>query len=110
MTQATDKLFDEISRFVSDSRELLDKGAVMELAGLDDHIKSLCEQVLQLKEPDRAAYAKKLEQLFAELTDLGDRLVKARDSVNDQLQQVTTHKKAMDAYRTADSRDKKKKD
>jgi hypothetical protein len=97
-----EKLFDDISQFVSESRVLLDQGAMMELAGLDQRVNALCEAVLLLSQEERITYANRLQELFGELKTLGEEMVRQRDSMSEMVRQLSDHKKASVAYRTTD--------
>jgi hypothetical protein len=88
-------LFDEIEQFVADSRAILDSGAIIEMAGLDDQVRSLCETVLQLSQEDR----------IGDLTQLGEAMVAQRDQLAEEIRNLSTQKKAAHAYKIADSRD-----
>jgi hypothetical protein len=105
-----EKLFNDISQFVSESRALLEQGAMMELAGLDERVKTLCDAVLQLSQSDRLVYAEQLQQLLAELKSLGEAMTTQRDAMADAIKDISSHRKASVAYRTAASKQPKKKD
>lgn len=100
-----EQLFTDISQFVVESRELLKSGAMMELAGLDQRIAALCEQVLKLSQEDRLHYADKLQKLLAELKALGEEMVAQRDHMAEEIKAISAHKKANVAYKVSDSRD-----
>ncbi len=103
--RTTEALFNDISKFISDSRELLKRGAVMELSGLDDNVKELCEEVMRLSQDDRLQHADRLQELFAELKLLGEELSSQRDSLADDIRGASDHKKATAAYRSAPAGD-----
>jgi hypothetical protein len=105
MSATAKKLFDDISQFIAESQALLEKGAMMELGGLDKNIKSLCDAVLKLSQEDRLKYADKLQGLYNDLTVLGEKLAAKRDSVATDIRHLADHKKALSAYHIADSRD-----
>lgn len=100
-----EKMFEGISRFIDDSRNLLKEGAVMELSGLDEQVRGLCEQMLELSQDDRIMYADKLQKLLGELKKLGEELVVHRDAMVKEIQHISEHRKANVAYRTADASD-----
>lgn len=101
----TETLFDDIASFVKESQMLLEQGAFVELAGLDEQVKILCDAVLHLTQEDRIRHAGRLQELLGELKALGEALVTQRDRVGDEIQGLSQHKKASVAYRIADSRD-----
>ena len=99
--RTTEVLFSDISKFISDSRDLLKRGAIMELSGLDDNVKNLCEEVMRLSQDDRLQHADHLQKLFSELKSLGEELASQRDSLADDIRGASDHKKASAAYRSA---------
>jgi len=98
-------LFDGIMQFIAESRELLESGAVMELAGLDDQVRSLCDAVLQLSQEERVLYADRLQHVLADLQILGEAMVTQRDLVAEEIRSISHHKKAASAYRVAEASD-----
>lgn len=102
---ATEKLFNDISQFITHSKALLDQGAMAELAGLDEQVRTLCDAVLQLSQDERIRYADKLQELLGGLKVLGDEMVAKRDQVADQIRGVPNFKKASVAYKTANASD-----
>lgn len=100
-----EKLFGEISEFITESRRLLHDGAVMELAGLDVRVARLCRAVLGLSQEERAFYAERMQVLFDELDVLGMDLGKHRDAVAEKIVALPDRKKAVNAYHTADAVD-----
>ena len=103
-------LFKEIEGFVAESRSLLQQGALMELAGLDDHVRSLCEEVLALSQEERLRYAGELQTLFDALKGLGEDMAAQRDAMAGDIRNLSTHRKASVAYRVADPADKGRKE
>jgi len=99
--RTTEALFSDISKFISDSRDLLKRGAIMELSGLDENVKNLCEEIMRLSQDDRLQHADRLQELFAELKSLGEELASQRDSLSDDIRGASDHKKATAAYRSA---------
>lgn len=100
-----EKLFDDIAQFIAESHALLDAGAMMELSGLDEQVRTLCDAVLTLSQDERVIYADRLQQLLGDLKALGDALVESRDKIAEELRGVADHKKANKAYRIVDASD-----
>lgn len=100
-------LFKHIETFVVDSRILLGQGASVELAGLDEKVQVLCNQVLQLSQDDRVEYAELLQKLLEELTLLGEDMLKQKDAIANEIRYLSSHKKASVAYKVADATDGK---
>lgn len=103
-------LFEDVAQFVAQSRELLQSGAMMELAGLDNRIMLLCEEVLMLSQDQRARYSDQLQQLFNDLSALGQEMGAQRDRIENEMRGLPQHKKATTAYRIAEESDKKEED
>ncbi len=95
-----EELFEDISRFIADGQKLLEQGALVELAGLDKHIQTLCDEVTRLSREDRIKYGERMQQLLNELQTLGDTMVKMRDTLAADIKALSSHKKANVAYRT----------
>ncbi|MDE3060120.1 MAG: hypothetical protein KGJ06_03840 [Pseudomonadota bacterium] len=100
-------LLEDIEQFIGESRALLQQGAMMELAGLDVQVESLCEAALRLSGEDRKRYADRLQSLLEELTKLGEEMAASRDAVSAELRDINRHRKAHTAYRMADAKGKK---
>lgn len=103
--QDTKALFDDISRFVSESHALLKQGAVMELSGLDERVQHLCKAVAGLSPEESVRYADDLDRLRAELTQLGEALASHRDALAGDMRGLSEHRRANSAYRTAEASD-----
>jgi hypothetical protein len=103
--QPAQQLFLEVEQFIAEGRALLDQGALMELAGLDEQVRILCDRVLQLSQEERLVYADKLQKLLGDLTALGETMAQKRDLIAEEIRGLSHHKKASTAYRVADSRD-----
>lgn len=100
-----DALFDGIEQFVADTRRMLEAGAMLNMQGLDDQVRSLCEAVLQLSQEERLLHADRMQQLLADLRVLGDAMVESRDRMADAMRQLSRQKQAVTAYKIADARD-----
>ena len=102
---STEVLFEDITQFVSQSKALLEQGAMLELNDLDEHVRLLCEQVLALTQEDRLRYADKLQVLLQDLKNLGTELAEKRDAVVTEIRSISNHHKANVAYKMADATD-----
>lgn len=114
MTQAQEKiapeaLFEEIDRFITDSRTLLAAGALIELEGLDERVRLLCANVLELSQDERLRHSDRLQQLLWNLGDLGETMAQYRDAMVDEVRHLSNHQKANVAYRTVENIDGYKK-
>lgn len=98
-------LFSEISQYIADSRLLIAEGKIVELSGLDNHIKNLCEMVTALSGQERGQYEQKLSQLAVELDALIKTLHEQKAYVSGEMAQASGVKKASIAYKTADAVD-----
>ncbi|NBX04353.1 MAG: hypothetical protein EBR02_09925 [Alphaproteobacteria bacterium] len=104
-SRSPEMLFDEITRFVDDSKTLLESGAFVQLAGLDDHVRSLCEALVMLTQEDRLKHADRLQQLLWSLNNLEETMMQYRDAMAEQIRGLNTHQKANVAYRTSEAID-----
>lgn len=102
-------LFGDIEQYVSDSRALLKEGAMMELAGLENRVMLLCEEILLLSQDDRLQHADRLQRLMADLTALGEEIAAQRDAVGKELRNLPGHKKAHAAYKIVEKSDEEDK-
>lgn len=93
-------LFDDVEDFIQEGRRMLQEGALMELGGLEERVRTLCESVMQMSQEQRAQYADRMSALLADLTTFGNQLVAQRDAISAEMRQVSQHKKAHVAYRT----------
>lgn len=105
-----DKLFDDISKFIADSRAIIAQGDVVKLDDLDGEVKRLCEAVFELSEEERVKYASRMQELLKDLNALGEELTEQRDQVATQLHNMADHRRAHVAYKTADATEDKKGD
>ena len=97
-------LFENVTKFVEDSKTLLASGAEVEMAGLDKQVQNLCLQILGLSQDDRLKYADSLQFLLNELKSLGEDLVTQREALAHEIRYLSSHKKASVAYKTADAK------
>jgi len=101
----TQRLLDEITLFIEQSRTLMQQDAILEMGGLDAQVGVLCDAVLRLSQEDRVAYAAKLQELLLDLKALGEEMAARRDRIGDEIRGVPQFKKANNAYRKADASD-----
>ncbi len=104
-----ENLFNDIEKFVGDSRAMLKQGTLVELSGLENRILILCEEVAILSQDERLHYAPRLQQLMADLTALGEEITAQRDAVAEEIRQLPGHKKAHAAYRVIEATDEEEK-
>jgi len=105
----TKELFENIKKFVDDSRNLLKQGANAEMAGMDKQVQELCAGVLQVSDDEREKYADLLQSLMDDLTALESDLVTKREALAHEIRYLSSHKKANVAYKTSDAVDGKNK-
>lgn len=97
-------IFDNVSKFVEDSRNLIANGSSVEMAGIDRQVQSLCSHILELSLEEREKYADMLQKLLTELKALSEDLVTQRDAMVHEIRYLSSHKKANIAYKTADGK------
>lgn len=105
IAKSTQILFDDIERFITESRALLKAGEMLEMQGLDEQVRTLCQTVLQLSQEERVAAADRMQHVLAELKALGESMTETRDNLAEEIRGLSTQKKAATAYKIADSRD-----
>lgn len=105
MNATPDTLLEEVSAFIKNSRRLLENGELAQLAGMDDQMRELCDGILRLSVEERAQYAERLQSLFQDLEQLSHVIQNMRDATVKEASQLSHHKKAHVAYRTAESSD-----
>lgn len=98
------ELFEDVAKFVEDSRILISNGAAVELDGLDKQVQNLCAKVLELSPEERKKYADLLHELLGELKILGDDLLIKKETLAHEIRYLSSHKKASIAYKTADAK------
>ena len=98
-------LFEEISSFVEHSNVILERGDILELAGLDLQVEKLCLEVLNLSQEQRLLYADRLQKLLADLTVLGASMSASQSEIAAEITHLNSHQKANIAYKTADATD-----
>ena len=97
-------LFNDIAKFIEDSRVLLAEGVELELDGLDRQVQTLCAKVLLLSPLEREKYADLLQELLGELKILGDDLLLRKEALTHEIRFLSSHKMANLAYKSADSK------
>ena len=108
--QSPEVLFDKVTQFVNESHALLAAGAFIELAGLDDHVRTLCEALIQLSQAERIQHAQRIQQLLLSISELEKSMMQCRDKMAVEMRGLSTHQKANVAYRTVESIDAYKRD
>lgn len=101
----TEELFVNISQFVEESHALLKQGAILEMEGLDECVRVLCEEVIKLSQEERVRYAVDLQKLFLDLKALGETLQEKRDAIAAEISNLSQFRKASVAYRSGDTAD-----
>ena len=101
---AQQELFDNIAKFVEDTRNLLSQGKTVEVAGLDQQVQGLCTKVLELSPGECEKYADLLQELLNQLTVLGEDLTIQKEAIAHEIRYLSSHKKASAAYKTADAK------
>jgi hypothetical protein len=99
----THLLLDQIDDYIRESRQLLERGEVLQLSGLDQKIAFLCEETLKLSDTQRKQYAARFDTMLRELTELGHMLKQRREAVLGEIKASNAHRKAASAYRTAEN-------
>lgn len=106
------QLVAEISTYIAQAKAALEKGVLIDLAGLDSQIRLLCEEIIRMPVGESRPFREVLAELSDELGLLRDALGAARSDVQDQLEALNMRQKAAHAYKkteVAEVRDAKNK-
>lgn len=98
------KLFEDISSFIKNSRKSLGNGGNVDMAGMDAQVQNLCSRVLELSPDERIKYADALQELYDGLQALGNDMAAQKVEMAREIRHLSSHKKASVAYRTADAK------
>ncbi len=101
--QKAEALFAEIAVYIKESHRLLEQGALLELNGMDEQVKVLCDEVMGLSDAQRVKYAERLQELFASLTMLEQVMRQARDAMSGDIRSISNHHHASVAYRKGET-------
>lgn len=105
-TQPTaDALLKSVMGFISESRQQLGQGVLLDMSPMEENVQILCEIITQLDATERKAYAGPLESLYQQLSELGGDLTSVRDYLRSQMNELPTHQRANIAYKSADAVD-----
>jgi Na+/phosphate symporter len=102
-TTDIETLFSAISEYIANSNALLEKGALLELKGLDDSVQLMCDTLVAMSQDQRVQYADKLQQLQEDLNKLGQTIVTMRDKLGSEILGTGEHKRASVAYRKGET-------
>lgn len=92
-----------LSDYISQAKGILEKGDFLELEGLDDQVKTLCDSVLSLKVEESLSFADELDGTMKELDELQKMFVESRDKLAGDMQDLGKHKKASVAYKQSET-------
>lgn len=104
------ELLDELNTFLDEAEAHLQKGGDVDLAGVEEQVKALCEAAQALPVGEGAAFADKLEALFNRFSALQEELKLQFESVKGELSVLSLRSKAVKAYAVNDALTPPKKD
>lgn len=111
MTNTTPELlFEQIEKFIAESRHLLAEGSLVELDGLDNQVRHMCQVVLELTQEERVKHADRMQQLLWSLGDLGEAMSHYREAMAEEIRHLSQHRRANVAYQTVENIDNYKKE
>lgn len=93
--------FTEMENYIATSRATVAAGEELSLIGLDENIGKLCDLIMELSQEEKMLYEDRLRELLESLNALGNEMRVAEGDLKD----ISTHRNASVAYKTADSRD-----
>ena len=97
------ELLEQIHSFIAVTREHMATGGDVELEGLDDKVRELCEAILDMPKPEADHYTNALQELATDLTELRSSMEKAQTEVREQIEGLNLRHKAAKAYKTAEA-------
>lgn len=101
--QDVKELFDGIRAYVAQAKEICAKGDYLELEGLDDQVKTLCEGVMHMPVEDSMTIKDDLQTMMAELDELQTLFEKSKDKLAHDMRGVEKHKQASLAYKQSET-------
>lgn len=100
------ELLQQIRSFIAVSKEHVAAGGEVELSGLDEKVKDLCESVLDMPKSEADTYTAALQELAEDLTTLKAEMETVQRDVRQQLDALNLRQKAAKAYTTTEAVDK----
>ncbi len=91
-------LIEQAKTFVQEAKAKLEAGEMVDLAGLDTKVRSLCDVALSIPRADGQELRPALESLGEALTELRNNLLKAQTGVREKLDELTARSRATKAY------------
>lgn len=88
---------------LADAKAKLSDGVLVEMQTLERAVETLCAQAKEVTAPQRAAFSTSLAALYAELTELQEALIAAREHVQAQIGELPTMQRANKAYQATDA-------
>lgn len=101
--QTPRELLDGILAFIATTREHVEEGGEVDLDGLDEKVRELCEAVLDMPKPEADTYAEELQTMAEDLTLLKASMEKAQKEVRQQVEALNLRHKAAKAYKTSEA-------
>lgn len=96
-------LLASLNEYIADAKDIVERGEYMELAGLDERVKTLCDSVMSLKVEESMSFADELDATMKELDSLQKMFVQSRDKLASDMQDVGKHKQAAVAYKQSET-------
>jgi hypothetical protein len=96
-------LLGQLRQFVGRCRSLLEDGTEVELTGLDDQVRLLCEHIRGMEHEDAQQLRPKMQSLVEELDLLSTALLKQKAAVSAELAELSRQRNANAAYQRVES-------
>lgn len=97
------QLLEQIRSFIEVTKVHVSQGGDVDLSGLDEKVRELCEAVLDMPKPEADDYAVALQELADDLTALKTGMEVVQKDVRQQLDVLNLRQKAAKAYKTSDA-------
>ena len=98
MSATPTSLHQDILRYIANANDLLSRGEIASLSGLDTAVEELCNRVLTLDEKEVAQFVPELDALMQALDTLQARMKQARDACRVDVESLGKHHRAASAY------------
>ncbi len=110
MTQSAQQALQEVDDYIKKANSILESGEYMELEGLDDKVRGLCETIAHMTPEEAKEYKDTLTRLMQDLDGLQSSLNNSKDKLKEELAGVQTHSQANHAYRKSSALNTPKED
>lgn len=95
--------FEEAQAFVSQARQQLKEGQLVDISALEGMIQQLCSAITELPKEQASEYAASLQVLIGEISTFENDMVQQRDAVKAELEGLGKVQHAHKAYKHSEA-------